>query len=287
MEALWSHDDYGLFLCSEAVGRFSPNQTAPMFSLSLGWKTSVRSPKILSCENGAFLQNSFKNLPVLQSCCDFPWPLESHLLKCDPLQSWVGSLATTSTTVEDRGAPEAKRYCSLKTYCLKYFLLKSHSSPFLTHPLPQWQLDQMQWTGSRSRASSLAEASNRPYWTDGFNPSHFHLRSPESCDWMMTNLTLTGACCTSARCWGAMCCSCPSPSVSTQGTSYLLTTGRNSYSYNFKKGKPGKGDLEPGQPWQGDSEGPHGACHGRGDQSELPPSISVWLTVKSICPGLE
>ena len=182
MEALWSHDDYGLFLCSEAVGRFSPNQTAPMFSLSLGWKTSVRSPKILSCENGAFLQNSFKNLPVLQSCYDFPWPLESHLLKCDPLQSWVGSLATTSTTVEDRGAPEAKRYCSLKTYCLKYFFLKSHPSPFLTHPLPQWQLDQMQWTGSRSRASSLAEASNRLYWTDGFNPSHFHLRSPESCE---------------------------------------------------------------------------------------------------------
>ena len=183
-KTLWSHGDYGLFLCSEAVGRFSPNQTAPMFSLSLGWKTSVRSPKILSCENGAFLQNSFKNLPVLQSCCDFPWPLESHLLKCDPLQSWVGSLATTSTTVEDRGAPEAKRYCSLKTCCLKYFLLRSHPTPFLTHPLPQWQLDQMQWTGSRSRASSLAEASNRPYWTDGFNPSHFHLRSPESCDYL-------------------------------------------------------------------------------------------------------
>ena len=150
MEALWSHDDYGLFLCSEAVGRFSPNQTAPMFSLSLGWKTSVLTPKILSCENGALLQNSFKNLPVLQSCCDFPWPLESHLLKCDPLQSWVGSLATTSTTVEDRGAPEAKRYCSLKTYCLKYFFLKSHPSPFLTHPTMATGPDAVDWQSIKS-----------------------------------------------------------------------------------------------------------------------------------------
>ena len=39
-------------------------------------------------------------------------------------------------------------------------------------------------------------------------------------------------------------------------------------TYCFEQGKPGEGDLEPGQLGEGNSEGAHGARHGRGDDND-------------------
>ena len=39
-------------------------------------------------------------------------------------------------------------------------------------------------------------------------------------------------------------------------------------TYCFEQGKPGEGHLEPGQLGEGNSEGAHGARHGRGDDND-------------------